>query len=316
MSIQSTIHSLLPTLAPAARRVADVIVADPGLVVSHTISELAVLCSTSEPSVVRFCRAIGFSGYSQLRIAMATELGREHTAGIATRNFGEDIRPEDSLADAVAKVRYTETMGIQETLDGLDLDVLAKVAEKINAAPSTLIYGVGAGAIVADDLRYKLFRIRRSATSFRDQHDALMGASLMGPDDVAVAFSHSGRTRETLEFLRRAKASGATTVAVSNAAASPIVQAADLSLFTVVRETAFRSGAMVSRIAQLSVVDCLFVSVARLSYESTLEALETTREAVLGRPGPRGESGPRGEPGQRKESEPPRPPLPGSNQSS
>ena len=178
-------------------------------------------------------------------------------------------------------------MGIQETLGGLDLDVLGAVAEKINAAPHTLIYGVGAGAIVADDLRYKLFRIRRQATSFRDQHDALMGASLMGPEDVAIAFSHSGRTRETLEFLRRAKASGATTLAVSNAVASPIVEEADLSLFTVVRETAFRSGAMVSRIAQLSVVDCLFVSVARLSYGATLEALETTREAVLGRPGPR-----------------------------
>ncbi|MEC5181436.1 MurR/RpiR family transcriptional regulator [Arthrobacter sp. CG_A4] len=304
MSIQSTIHSLLPTLAPAARRVADVIVADPGLVVSHTISDLAVLCSTSEPSVVRFCRAIGFSGYSQLRMAMATELGREHTAGSTGRNFGEDIRPEDSLGDAVAKVRYTEMMGIQETLDGLDLGVLEAVAEKINAAPVTLIYGVGAGAIVADDLRYKLFRIRRSAVSFRDQHDALMGAALMGPDDVAIAFSHSGRTRETLEFLRRARASGATTVAVSNAAGSPIVQEADLSLFTVVRETAFRSGAMVSRIAQLSVVDCLFVSVARLSYESTLEALETTREAVRGRPDPRREPGPRREQGPRRESAP------------
>lgn len=287
MSIQSTIHSLMPSLAPAARRVAEVIVADPGVVLGLTISELATMCDTSEPSVVRFCRAIGFSGYVQLRLALATEIGREHSIGTEGKKFGEDIRPEDSLADAVAKVRYTETMGIEETLGGLDLDVLGAVAEKINAAPHTLIYGVGAGAIVADDLRYKLFRIRRQATSFRDQHDALMGASLMGPEDVAIAFSHSGRTRETLEFLRRAKASGATTLAVSNAVASPIVEEADFSLFTVVRETAFRSGAMVSRIAQLSVVDCLFVSVARLSYGATLEALETTREAVLGRPGPR-----------------------------
>ncbi|MGG5171899.1 MurR/RpiR family transcriptional regulator [Pseudarthrobacter sp. J1738] len=283
MSIQSTIHSLLPTLAPAAKRVAEAIIADPDHVVGLTISELATLCNTSEPSVVRFCRAIGFSGYVQLRLALATEIGREYTTEPVGKKFGEDIRPEDSLADVVAKVRYTETMGIQETLNGLDLAVLGAVAEKIHTAQHILIYGVGAGAIVADDLRYKLFRIRRQATSFRDLHDALMGASLMGEGDVAIAFSHSGRTRETLEFIRRAKAAGAVTVAVSNVPSSPIVQAAELSMFTIVRETSFRAGAMVSRIAQLSVVDCLFVSVARLSYPSTLEALETTREAVLNR---------------------------------
>ena len=88
MSIQSTIHSLLPSLAPAARRVAEVIVADPGVVLGLTISELAAMCDTSEPSVVRFCRAIGFSGYVQLRLALATEIGREHSTGTE----GEEIR--------------------------------------------------------------------------------------------------------------------------------------------------------------------------------------------------------------------------------
>ena len=283
MSIQSTIHSLLPSMSPSAQRVAQAIVADPAVVLRNTISELATICETSEPSVVRFSRIIGFSGYVQLRLALATEIGRE-TANIPeAKHFGDDFSPTDSLDDAVSRVRFTETMGIEETLNHMDLSVLAAIAEKIDRAPRILIYGVGAGSIVADDLRYKLFRIRRIVHSFDSPHDALIGASLMGPEDVAIAFSHSGRTTETLDFLTKAKAAGACTIVVTNVETSPIAAIADFSLFTVVRETAFRSGAMASRIAQLALVDCMFVAVAQRSYEATISALETTRQSVRGK---------------------------------
>ncbi|MDQ6754778.1 MAG: MurR/RpiR family transcriptional regulator [Actinomycetota bacterium] len=282
MSIQSTIHSVLPSLPPSAKRVAEVIVADPSVVLRLTISALAEKCRTSEPSVVRFCRSIGFTGYVQLRLALATEIGREAAAVPEARRFGEDISPDDSLADAVAKVRFTESLGLQETLQNLDLQVLSAVVAKIDQAPKILLYGVGAGAIVADDLRYKFFRIGRHVSAFDDPHDALMGASLMGPQDIAIAFSHSGGTRETLEFLRRANASGGTTVAVTNSRSSALAGEADYNLFTMVRETAFRAGAMASRIAQLAVVDCMFVGVAQLSFDATTSALETTRQAVTG----------------------------------
>ncbi len=283
MSIQSTIHSLLPSMPPSAQRVGEAIVADPAVVLRNTISELAVMCSTSEPSVVRFCRTVGFSGYVQLRLALATEIGRETANLPEAKHFGDDFSPADSLGDAVSKVRFTEIIGIEETLDHIDLGVLAAVAEKIDKASRILIYGVGAGAIVADDLRYKLFRIRRTVQSFEGSHDALMGASLMGPEDVAIAFSHSGRTKETLDFLTAAKESGGCTVLVTNVENSPMADQADFSLFTVVRETAFRSGAMASRIAQLALVDCMFVAVAQRSYEATISALETTRQAVRGK---------------------------------
>ncbi|KGJ79093.1 RpiR family transcriptional regulator [Cryobacterium roopkundense] len=287
MSIQSTIHSMLPSMSPSIRRVADAILADPAVVLRQTISELAVTCSTSEPSVVRFCRTVGLTGYVQLRLELATEIGREAANAPGARRFGEDFGRGDSLADAVAKVRFTETMGIEETLDSLDMTVLDEVARTLDEASRILIYGVGAGAIVADDLRYKLFRIRRMAYSFDSAHEALIGASLMGQADVAIAFSHSGRTTETLEFLSKAREAGGTTIAVTNARSSPLTVQADHSLFTVVRETAFRSGAMASRIAQLALVDCMFVAVAQRSYETTIEALETTRQAVRGKKTPR-----------------------------
>lgn len=280
MSIQSKIHSHLPTLAPAARRVAEVMLADPTVVLRNTISQLAEKCSTSEPSVVRFCRVLGYAGYSELRLVMATELGREQAAAVDQRRFGSDISPDDSLQDTVAKIAYAETLGIDETLSSIDFDVLGQVVQTIGSARHVLVYGLGAGAIVADDLQHKLFRIKRTAQAFNQQHDALMGAALMEPDDVAIAFSHSGQTRETLAFIERAKETGAPTIAVTNVESSPLAKTADLCLFTMVRETAFRSGAMASRIAQLAVVDCIFAGVAQSSYEKTVNALEVTRAAV------------------------------------
>src|SRR5206468_1482606 len=109
---------------------------------------------------------------------------------------------------------------------------------------------------------------------------ALTSAALLGEGDVAIAISHTGATVDTIEPLAEARRHGALTVALTNFPRSPIVAAADLVLTTAARETTFRSGAMSSRIAQLMVVDCLFVGVAQRSYAQTREALERTYEAV------------------------------------
>lgn len=288
VSIQSTIHSKLPSLPPSSARIAAAIIAEPALVLSHTISELAQLCHTSDPSVVRFCRAIGFTGYAELRLALATELGREAAAapGTARPEFGIDINPASSMAENVARIRFTETMGIEETTVNLDLAVLEEAVKIIATARRINIYGVGAGSVVAEDLRYKLFRIGLAATAFPNADNALMGASLMGENDVAIAFSHSGATTSVLEFLRLAKQRGATTLVITNAPESAAAKEAGLKLLTVVRETPFRAGAMASRISQLAVVDCLFVGVAQQCFAVAVDALEATHQAIQG-PGPR-----------------------------
>ncbi len=284
MSIQSVIHSTRASMTPAARRVADAIIADPSVVLTHTVSELARMCSTSDPSVVRFCRAIGLSGYVQLRLAMATELGRETAAAGEAHDpgWGDDISPEASLADTVARIRFTEVMGIEETTRNLDLAALARAVSLVAGARRVNVYGVGAGAVVAEDLRYKLFRIGLNASAFVNADNALMGASLMSDADVAVVFSHGGKTASVVEFLRLARLTGAGTVLVTNAPSSPAAAQASLCLATMVRETAFRAGAMASRISQLAVVDCLFVAVAQSRYERSVAALGATHQAVTG----------------------------------
>src|SRR6202012_321121 len=125
------------------------------------------------------------------------------------------------------------------------------------------IYGVGASGYVGLDLQQKLQRIGRPAFAGTDPHMAITSAALRAGGDVAVGLSHTGTTVDTIDALKLAQDNGAITVAVTNFPWSPITEAADFVLLTAARETAFRSGAMTSRIAQLTVVDCLFVVLAQ-----------------------------------------------------
>ena len=279
MGIQSAIEAASHTLSPSTRRVADVIKASPAVVLSHTISQLAVMCETSEASVVRFCRAIGLNGYVQLRLKLATELGKESVQSKEPIDYGQDIA-DGSLQEIVATVSSLEMLAIEETVGRLDFDVLERIVKAMDEAKRIVLFGVGASQFSALDLHDKLFRIGRNAYSFGDAHEAWVGASLLDADCVAVAFSHRGQTAATVQFLTIAQQYGARTVAITSVSDSPITTVAHERLFTEVRETPFRAGAMASRIAQLAIVDCLFLGVARSRYDQTVEALRRTREAI------------------------------------
>ncbi|MBZ2197407.1 MurR/RpiR family transcriptional regulator [Occultella gossypii] len=280
MSIQSQIQAKRDTLAPSMRRVADAILADPSLVLEETISELARKCATSETTIVRFCRTLGLAGYVQLRLALATEVGREGARRSPAATYGSDISAGSTLEEVVASIGFTENLGIEETINSLDIAELGRVVDAIDAAARISVYGVSASGWSAADLHRKLFRIGRVAYSFADGHDAVTSLGLMGAGDVAVGFSHRGTTAEVVRFLEAARERGVTAVAITNAADSPVAAAADLVLRTAVRESPFRSGAMASRTAQLLIVDCIFVAVAQRRMTETVDALRDTHDAV------------------------------------
>lgn len=279
-NILTHIRSLLPGMAPAERRVAEAVLGQPEVVVGRTITELAEACHTSETTVIRFCRTVGFRGYPELRLRLATEMGRDAARGAGQRELGADIGRSDTLREVVEKIGYADARGVEETIQQLDLAALAKVVDAVAGAARINLYGLGASGFAAQDLQRKLYRIGRSAFWFGDPHDALVAAALLRPGDVAFGMTHTGTTTETVNVLREARRHQAVTVAITNAATSPVTDEADLVLTTAVRETTFRSGAMSSRIAQLAIVDCIFVAVAQRTYDDTLDALRLTFTAV------------------------------------
>jgi DNA-binding MurR/RpiR family transcriptional regulator len=272
------LRALRPSLSPAEDRVAEKVLADPRASAALTISELAVAAATSETTVMRFCKRLDLPGYPQLRLALAEESAQPRALS-ASRT---DINASDTIDDVIRKIAFADSSAVEETAEQLDRAMLTEAAKVIGRAGRVDVYGSGASAVVGADLQQKLHRIGCVAFSWSDPHIALTSAALLGAKDVAIGISHSGTTRETIEAITTASSHGARTVAITNFPLSPLAQLADLVLTTAARETALRSGATASRIAALTVVDCLYIAVAQRNLRGARKAVKSTRDAVSG----------------------------------
>jgi DNA-binding MurR/RpiR family transcriptional regulator len=276
-------RGLLPSLSPAERRVAQVVIDEAATAAHLTISDLAERAGSSETTVIRFCRAMGFGGYSELRLTLAAEAGRAADSAGADEAIGSDISETDDLSQVVKKIAFADARAVEDTAMQIDIAVLEQVVDLVAGARRVDIYGVGASGFVAQDFQQKLHRVGRIAYAWSDLHLALTSAALLDERDVAFGISHTGTTVDTIEAFTEAGRHGARMVALTNFPKSPIARVADHVLTTAARETTFRSGAMSSRLAQLTVIDCVFVGVAQRTYSETRMALDVTREAVSGR---------------------------------
>ncbi|MBA8827363.1 DNA-binding MurR/RpiR family transcriptional regulator [Saccharopolyspora lacisalsi] len=273
------IRSLLPGLARAEQRVARIVLEDPSSIARRSITDVAETAETSETTVTRFCKAVGVGGYPELRIALAADTARTTTRD---RELGSDIAEDDDITRIVDKIGYADARAVEETTDQLETEVLRSLVEAVTRARRIDVYGVGASAFVALDLQQKLHRIGLTCFAWSDTHNALTSAAVLREGDVAIGISHTGATTEIVEAMREARRRGATTATLTNFERSPVTEVADHVLTTAARETTYRSGAMASRIAQLTVIDCLFVGVAQGHLDTARTALEATYEAVEG----------------------------------
>ncbi|MET8338287.1 MurR/RpiR family transcriptional regulator [Streptosporangium canum] len=276
VNLVATVRAVLPSLTPAAQAIARLILDDPGMVARSTITEFSAVSGTSEATIVRTARALGFAGYSQLRFALAAAVAREEPERLVPGDLG----PDDPLTDVIAKVTRAESEALADTAAQLNPDRLGAVVEAMTAARRVDVYGVGASGLVAADMAQKLMRIGCSSHAFTDAHLALTSAALLGEGDVTVGVSCTGETPDVIAPMRLARKAGATTVAITNNPRSSLAELAEHVLVSAGRETAFRPGALASRISQLLIVDCIFVGIAQRTFETSDAALRATRGAL------------------------------------
>ena len=270
--IVTRVRSLTSTMSPAESRISTLILRDPAAVSHMTISELSDAAQTSQSTVVRTARALGYSGYPEMRLALAAAAANATDDTTLTG----DIARNDDLDVAVAKLASAEESALRATAEQLDTDVLREVVAAITSARRVELYGVAVSGLVASDLCQKLMRVGCNCRVFLEAHLALPSASLLGPDDVALAVSHSGETADVLDPIRLAGELGATTVAITSQARSPLARLARYPLFSAALEEPLRPGAMASRTSQLLVTDAIFVGVAQRDYDTSLRNLQAT----------------------------------------
>ncbi|MFK3677449.1 MurR/RpiR family transcriptional regulator [Microbacterium sp. NPDC090218] len=279
-SAMTAIHQRLSALTPTERRVAEHVLAAPQSVVESSITQLASACDTSIASIARFTQSLGFSGYPELRLALATELDRSASDRERFKVSEGDVSRYDDALTTVRKIAFAEASAIERTARQIDVDELERCVSAVRAARRIDIYGAAASGLAALDLEQKLHRAGLVAQARTDLHLALTGAALLDERDVAIAISHSGRTLEIVQSAEVAARAGATTIAITNNPRSPLARVCTLVLVTAVSESTFRSGAMASRIAQLAVLDFVFTRIAQADYDTISDNLQRTYNAV------------------------------------
>lgn len=268
------LQSMAASLPPTSRRIAQFVLDNVGEVVHMSVTELAEKTESSEGSVVGLAKTLGYTGFQQLKIALAQDL-------VAPVQFiHEDLEPGDHPDTVIRKVFASHIQALQDTRASLDIHALTRAVKAIRAARRVEIYGIGSATPIAEDAAYRLMRIGIETRVLVDSHIQAIGASLTGPDVATLTISHSGASQETLTATRLAREAGATTIVVTNYGKTPILAYADITLFTVARETNFRTEAMTSRIGQLAVLDALIACLALEDYEASSEVLRRSFEIL------------------------------------
>lgn len=264
----------LQKLRKSEIKVAEYVLQHPNEVVHYSISELADLVGVSDPTVIRFCRGIGFKGFQNFKIFLAQSVIP------MVRTIHEAVDGNEDVPDLVKKVFESNANAILSTLSTLDHPVLERMIETFSQADKLLFFGLGGSAVIAMDAYHKFFRVGIHCEYFTDSHMAIMAASMMKPSQVFVAISHSGATRDVVKALEVAKQAGAVTVAIVSHEKTPVARAADAVLTVASSESHYRFEPMSSMNAQMSVIDVLAVGVSLNRQEDTIENLNKTRVAL------------------------------------
>ncbi len=267
----AAIRNMLPS---ASQQVADYILNQPELIVRQSITEVAEIAGVSEGTVVRLCKQLGVKGFQDLKVSLAHEVIEP------VKFIHEDVQSDDTIATVIQKVVRSDIRALEATLNAVDPAAMSRAVEIILQAERVEFYGVGSAAPVAVDAYYRMLRIGIPCAVTTDSHMQAVNAAFTHSGVAVVTISHSGSTRETVDATRLAKEAGAKTICITSFGKSPLHAYADVVLYTVATETMFRTDAMTSRIAQLSIVDALYVCVAMANMERALENLGRTTDVL------------------------------------
>lgn len=273
--ITSQIQKYYSALTPAERKVASFVMAEPKAVTEMTVSQLAQRCLVAPSAVIRFCKSVHVDGFSNLKLALATELGRQ--------NDDSRMPAFDCEDGAEAVVRKVFTSGIQtlrDTLNLLDYSNVSAMADALAGARRIFVFGIGTSSVIAADAQYRLSQLGLWATACTDILMMNVTASNLGPGDVVLAISHSGRTKAVVDALRRAKAGGAQTLAITSFQDSMLYREAHMAAFVFADEVNYPVEAVSARVAHTCLIDGLTMVLATKNFDDYADRVKA-RNKIL-----------------------------------
>lgn len=273
MNLLTHIAQCRDELRKSELKVAEHVLADPSAVIHISMAELAAAVGVSEPTIVRFCRAVGCQGYQDLKLRLAQSL-------VAGASFGQfAIDEKDSITDVALKIFDTTLHTLVEVREHLDTEAIARAIEVIAQAPRVEFYGFGASGAVAIDAQHKFFRLLLTAVAYSDPHMQAMSAVTLKPGDVAICISQSGRSRDLLTTAALVQESGATLITLCPSQ-TPLAELATINVAIDVQEDTEIYTPLTSRIAHLVVIDVLAMGVAMARGPALVSHLKSVKRSL------------------------------------
>jgi RpiR family carbohydrate utilization transcriptional regulator len=264
------IKASLPSLAPAEQRVGKLVLQDPRAFANLPVTQLADRAHVSKPTVVRFCRSVGYDGLSDFKLKLAGSVSE----GVPFIHRSVDA--DDKTTDVMVKVIDNTVAAFLKYRNDASASALDQAVKALAETHSTgkriEFYGVGNSGIVAQDAQHKFFRLGMNTIAYSDGHMQVMSASMLGQGDCVVVISNSGRTRDLMDACDIAKKGGATAIVIT-ASGSPLASAGQIHLTADHPESYDRYSPMVSRLLHLLIIDILATTVALRIGETLQPAL-------------------------------------------
>jgi DNA-binding MurR/RpiR family transcriptional regulator len=278
---RTTVLARLATLArelrETERKIADYVLAHPAEIVHLSITELADVTETSEASVIRFARRLGFPGYAALKINLALELERQGSPLASDLGSGTDV------GTIKRRILQANVDSLNDAAQLLDDEAIARAVEAMTRARRIEVFGVGSSGALAQEAYATFVQHGLAIHAVVDPHLQVISAVHLGPGDVAFGISASGSTRDTVEALECAHEVGATCICLTRYARSPITRIADITLIAPARAATVGGHQLVGRVAQLAVIDVLAAAIALDHQRNGLQPLDRSRRAVHSR---------------------------------
>ncbi len=273
MNLLQHIAQSLESLRKSEVKVAQYVLSDPAAVMHSSMSDLAAVVGVSEPTIVRFCRAVGCQGYQDLKLQLAQSLA----AGASFGQFA--ISEDDAVTDYALKIFDTTLHTLIEVRERLNVQALEQAIALMAKAQRVEFYGFGASGAVAADAQHKFFRLLLTAAAYSDPHMQAMSAVTLQPSDVAICISQSGRSKDLLTTANLVRETGAIliTLCPSN---TPLAELATIHLAIDVQEDTEIYTPLTSRIAHLVVIDVLAMGVAMARGPSLVNHLKSVKRSL------------------------------------
>ena len=277
MSILKVLGAQIETMTQADRQIAQFIIDHPERMLTLSSAALAQATGRSQSSVVKFSQKLGYGGYQQLKLAVnkAKAIEWQTPGGV----IHGTIEATDSYMTILQKLIGSKLLSMRETSAANSEQTIDLALEALGGARRIQLAGVGASSLVAKDFSYKLQKLGRVVLLDSDTHIQISNTSTLTSADVLMALSHSGRSVETLRIAELGKKRGATVISITGLQPNPLIDLADIHLFTVGDEERVRSSAITSRDAQLMLTDMLFILLLRRQADA-YDFIHRSEEAV------------------------------------